>query len=118
MSNFKKTNITNEARSELHEVLALTGAEISINSLPAGEGIPFVHYHKNNEEIYSILSGKGKVIIDGEEIILTKGDWIRISPIAKRQFFADEKSTLTFVCIQVKENSLGTYTMTDAQIVK
>lgn len=118
MSNFKKTNIANEARTELHEALALTGAEISINNLPAGEGVPFVHYHKNNEEIYGILSGKGKVIIDGEEILLTKGDWIRISPIAKRQFFADEKSPLTFVCIQVKENSLDTYTMTDAQIVK
>lgn len=118
MSNFKKVHLENEARTELHETLALTGAEISINSLPAGECVPFVHFHKNNEEIYGIISGSGKVVIDSEEILLTKGDWIKISPIAKRQFFADENSPITYVCIQVKENSLDTYTMTDAKIVK
>lgn len=118
MSNFKKTNIGNEARAELHDTLALTGAEISINILPAGEGVPFVHYHKNNEEIYGILSGCGKAIIDGEETQLTAGDWVKISPLAKRQFFADANSGVSYVCIQVKENSLDTYTMTDAEIVK
>lgn len=118
MTNFKKTNIGNEARTELHEALALTGAEISINSLPAGECVPFVHCHKNNEEIYGIISGSGKAIIDGEETALTSGDWIKISPVAKRQFFANENSAITYICIQVKENSLDTYTMTDAEIIK
>lgn len=117
MSNFKKTNIRNEARAELHETLSLTGAEISINTLPAGECVPFVHCHKNNEEIYGIISGSGKAIIDAEEITLTAGDWIKISPIAKRQFFADSTSPISYVCIQVKENSLDTYTMTDAEII-
>lgn len=118
MSNFKKAHIGNEARTELHETLDLTGAEISINSLPAGECVPFVHCHKNNEEIYGIISGSGKAIIDGEEAALTEGDWIKISPVAKRQFFADENSPITYICIQVKENSLDTYTMTDAEIIK
>ncbi len=118
MSNFKKTHIVNEARTELHETLALTGAEISINTLPAGECVPFVHCHKNNEEIYGIISGNGKVIIDGEEIILAEGDWIKISSIAKRQIFADKNSSITYVCIQVKENSLDTYTMTDAELIE
>lgn len=118
MSNFKKTHIVNRARTELHETLALTGAEISINTLPASECVPFIHCHKNNEEIYGIISGNGKVIIDGEEIILAEGDWIKISPVAKRQFFADKNSSITYVCIQVKENSLDTYTMTDAEIIE
>lgn len=118
MSNFKKVHVENVARTELHETLALTGAEISINSLPAGECVPFVHYHKNNEEIYGIMSGSGKVVIDGEETVLTKGDWLRISPTAKRQFFADKNESITYICIQVKENSLDTYTMSDAEIIK
>ncbi|WP_027089659.1 cupin domain-containing protein [Thomasclavelia saccharogumia] len=118
MSNFKHTHITNEARTELHETLSLTGAEISINTLPAGECVPFVHCHKYNEEIYGIISGNGKAIIDDEEIALTAGDWIKISPAAKRQFFAGENSPITYICIQVKENSLDTYTMTDAEIIK
>ena len=114
MKNYTKTTIENESRTELHEKLALTGAEISINTLPAGANVPFVHSHKENEEIYGILSGKGKVIIDGEETELAAGDWLKIMPAAKRQFFAASDSGITFVCIQVKENSLGGFTADDA----
>ena len=114
MANYAKTNIGNEGRVELHEKLSLTGAEISINQLPAGASCPFVHSHKNNEEIYGILSGKGKAVIDNETIELTAGDWLRISPAAKRQFFASQESDITYVCIQVKENSLGGFTADDA----
>ena len=74
MSNYTKTNVSNEARTELHEALSLTGAEVSINSLPAGAGVPFVHSHKNNEEIYEIIVGKGTVIIDGDNVEITAGD--------------------------------------------
>ena len=114
MANYAKTNIGNEGRVELHEKLSLTGAEISINQLTAGASVPFVHSHKNNEEIYGILSGKGKAVIDNETIELTAGDWLRISPAAKRQFFASQESDITYVCIQVKENSLGGFTADDA----
>ena len=38
MENYTKTNISSEARVELHENLGLTGAEVSINQLPAGAG--------------------------------------------------------------------------------
>ena len=114
MANYAKTNIGNEGRVELHEKLSLTGAEISINQLPAGASVPFVHSHKNNEEIYGILSGKGKAVIDNETIELTAGYWLRISPAAKRQFFASQESDITYVCIQVKENSLGGFTADDA----
>ena len=116
MKNYTKTTIENESRTELHEKLALTGAEISINTLPAGANVPFVHSHKENEEIYGILSGKGKVIIDGEEIGLAAGDWLKIMPAAKRQLFAASDSGITFVCIQVKENSLGGFTADDAVV--
>ena len=49
MANYAKINIGSEGRVELHDKLALTGAEISVNRLPAGAGVPFVHAHKNNE---------------------------------------------------------------------
>lgn len=51
MSNYSKITVTQDARTELHDKLSLTGAEVSINNLPAGTGVPFVHSHKNNEEI-------------------------------------------------------------------
>ncbi len=118
MSNYKKVKVEKEARTELHDQLSLTGAEISINNLPAGSCVPFVHWHKQNEEIYVILSGKGKAVIDNETVELFEGDWIRISPAAKRQFFASENSDISFACIQVKENSLEQYTMEDGIIEK
>ena len=116
MANYTKTTIGKENRIELHEKLSLTGAEISLNELPAGANVPVVHSHKENEEIYVILSGNGKAIIDGEEISLSTGDWIKIAPAAKRQFFASDISGITYICIQVKENSLKHFTAEDAVI--
>ncbi len=116
MVNYTKTNVSNEGRVELHDALKLTGAEISINRLPAGAGVPFIHAHKNNEEIYGVLEGAGKAVIDGETIELAAGDWLKVAPAAKRQFSAAANTGITYVCIQVKENSLEGFTANDAVI--
>lgn len=116
MSNFCKVSIAQDARTELHDKLSLTGAEISINNLPAGTGVPFVHSHKKNEEIYVILSGRGRAVIDDETVELSAGDWVRISPTAKRQFSATSDFAINFACIQVKENSLEGYTRDDVVV--
>ena len=116
MSNYSKVSVADDPRTELHDQLGLTGAEISINHLPASAGVPFVHYHKNNEEIYIILSGKGKAVVDGEEIALAAGDIVRIAPEGKRQFSAAEDSEISYACIQVKADSLEAYTAEDAVI--
>ena len=55
-------------------------------------------------------------MIDSEEIELSAGDWLKIAPMAKRQFFAANDSELTYICIQVKENSLGGFTADDAVV--
>ncbi len=116
MKNYQKASVPQGARTELHDALGLTGAEISVNRLPAGAGVPFVHAHKQNEEIYGILEGAGKAVIDGEMVPLAAGDWLRVAPAAKRQFFAGEHSVMSFICIQVKVNSLEGYTADDAVV--
>ncbi len=105
MANFSKWNAKQDPRTELHDVLGLTGAEISINNLPAGAGVPFVHTHKKNEEIYIILSGKGSAVLDGEKVDFAAGDVIRAAD-----------SPVSWACIQVRENSLEEYTAGDAVI--
>lgn len=110
------TTAAGAGRRELHEVLGLTGAETSINTLEAGTCVPFVHVHQANEEIYGIVGGHGHALIDGECVPVAEGDWIRISPAGKRQFCAAEDSPLSFACIQVKEHSLGGYTAQDAVV--
>ena len=114
MANFKKISVEKDARTELHDKLGLTGAEISVNNLPAGAGVPFVHYHKKNEEIYFVTSGKGQAVIDGETVDLAAGDWLRVAPKARRQFSAAVDEGISFICIQVRENSLEEYTADDA----
>ena len=116
MSGYSKVNVGKEGRVELHDKLSLTGAEVSINRLPAGAGVPFVHSHKENEEIYGILDGKGEAVIDGENVDLSAGDWMRVAPAAERQFSAAPDSSITYVCIQVKAGSLGGFTADDAVI--
>lgn len=116
MTNFSKISVAQDARTELHDKLSLTGAEVSINNLPAGGSVPFVHSHKKNEEIYVVLAGKGKAVIDGEDVELAAGDWVRIAPAGKRQFFAAADEAISFACIQVKAGSLEGYTMEDAVV--
>ena len=60
MANYSKTSVADAARAELHDQLGLTGAEVSINILPAGASVPFVHSHKENEEIYAVLEARAR----------------------------------------------------------
>ena len=71
---------------------------------------------KKMKKSMEFFSGNGKAIIDGEEISLSTGDWLKIAPAAKRQFFASDISGITYICIQVKENSLEHFTAEDAVI--
>lgn len=103
-------------RSEFREQLGLMGAEASVNILSAGGCVPFVHSHKENEEIYVIIAGKGTLKIDGRVVEVKNGDVIKIASQRKRQFMASEDTALSYVRIQVKTGSLTKYTQTDAVI--
>lgn len=63
MKNYSITHLNNLSRSELHYLLSLINAEISINILLASSNVLFIHSHKENEEIYEIIDEKAKVII-------------------------------------------------------
>ena len=117
MKNYQKVNVpVGEARAELLNSLNLTGAEVSINNLPAGAGVPFIHSHQQNEEIYAVLSGRGTMMIDGETVELQAGDWLRVAPAGERQLSAATDSAICVICIQVKAGSLEGFTMTDAVV--
>ena len=105
-------------RSELHDLLHLTGAEVSYNVLPAGAGVPFVHRHTQNEEIYFILEVEGTLYIDGEELPLKAGDVFRIDPQGERCLRAADGDAMRFICIQAKAGSLEGFTMNDAALTQ
>ncbi len=94
------------------ENLELTGCEVSLNRLPAGKGIPFVHAHKRNEELYIVLRGNGTFFVDGEEFPIQEGSLIRVAPAGERAFKAGSED-LYFFCIQTEAGSLTQATLED-----
>ena len=118
MSQYKLANVSFEGRTELHDLLGLTGAEVSINTLPGGVSVPFVHRHTQNEELYIVLEGQGLLYIDGEELPLKKGDCFRIDPQGARCISAAADSAITYICVQTKANSLEGFTMTDGTLTE
>lgn len=116
MANYKLASLGDIkalGRVTLHNELALTGSEVSINELPAGVSVPFVHSHQQNEEVYLILSGRGQFYLDGDELAVSEGDVLRVDPAARRCLKADASSALRFVCIQTRANSLTQFTEND-----
>ncbi len=103
-------------RVTLKDELALTGSEISVNELPAGASVPFVHSHKRNEEVYIILKGKGQFFIDGEEFEVEEGSVIRVDPAGARCLRADGRTPIRYICVQTEANSLVQFTRDDGVI--
>ena len=112
-ANFAKLSLEAAPRTELHDALGLTGCEVSVNALPAGAAVPFVHKHVKNEEVYGVLEGKGELYIDGEVVEIKAGDWFRISPEGHRAIRAAADEGIRFICIQTKAGSLEGFTMAD-----
>lgn len=116
VKNYKHATVANPfepGRTTLHDLLALTGAEVSINTLPAGAALPSVHAHRQNEEVYVVLQGSGLFYVDGEELAVGPGSVIRIDPAGARSVKASASSPLTYLCIQTKAGSLTQHTKTD-----
>lgn len=92
--------------------LGLTGCEVSLNRLPAGKGMPFVHAHQKNEELYIVLGGSGTFFADGDEFPIQEGSLVRAAPKCERAFKAGSED-LYFICIQAEAGTLTQATLED-----
>lgn len=105
-----------EGKQFVKDATGATSCEISFGSLPSGTAVPFFHSHKMNEENYIILSGAGKFQVDDEVFDIAEGSVIRVSTNCDRNLKCTSAEPMTYICIQAKADSLGGYTMTDAEI--
>lgn len=101
----------------LKEHLGTTGVEMSLGSLAPGRGIPFLHKHKQNEEVYFIVSGKGQIQIDGDVTEVAEGSVIRISPDGSRTLRNTGDAPLVYAVFQATQGSLSQWTSTDGIVV-
>ena len=111
-------DIQAKGRVTLHNELALTGSEISINELPPGVSVPFVHSHKRNEEVYIVVKGKGRFYVDGDEFEVAEGSVVRVDPAGQRCITADSQSSIRHICIQTEAKSLVQFTEGDGVILE
>jgi len=94
------------------ETLGLTSCEISLNLVKAGQGMPFLHAHNQNEEVYIVVAGDGVFHLDGQELPITEGDVVRVSPSAARGYRAGDHG-MHLICVQAKAGSLEQATRGD-----
>ena len=84
----------------LRTLLGSEGLEISLNVVPPGKGIPFLHRHQQNDEVYVVVGGRGQFLVDGECIDVAEGSVLRLSPAAARAWRNNSEAPLYFLCIQ------------------
>ena len=120
-NNYQATSVGDiqaKGRVTLHNELALTGSEVSINELPPGVSVPFVHSHKRNEEVYIVVKGKGRFYVDGDEFEVAEGSVIRVDPAGQRCITADSQRPIRYICIQTEAKSLVQFTEADGVILE
>ena len=64
---------------------------------PGKSSLP--HILRSSSEVYYILSGKGKVVIDGVTQAVETGDLVFIPAGARQELQNDSSAPITFLCI-------------------
>ena len=88
--------------STIRSLLDRTNAPVAHQSLaeatlPAGAGTTR-HHHKEMEEIYFVLEGRGTMELDGARREVGPGDAVLIPPGARHQISASDAGELRFLC--------------------
>ena len=91
----------------LQKLLGLTSMEASLGVMPAGAGLPFLHRHREHEELYVIIRGRGQFQVDGETLDVREGTVLRVSPEGARTWRNNSTEDLVYMCIQAKAGSVA-----------
>ena len=90
----------------LRSLLGSAGMEMSRYVVPPAKGIPFLHRHRENDEVYVVVGGRGQFLVDGECIDVREGSVLRLSPQAARAWRNDPDASLYFLCLQYRADSV------------
>lgn len=93
-----------------------TGAEVSFQVFEPGTGVPFLHTHKNHEELYIFIKGKGEFQVDGKVFAIAEGSIVRVAPACKRTLRNTGDVPMIMICTQYKVNSFNEDDAHDGEI--
>lgn len=81
-------------------------------------GYAVFHAHKQNEETYIILSGKGDFQVDDQCFPIQSGSVVRVAPEGSRSMRNTANEPMHYIVVQAKQHSLEQFTFTDATILE
>lgn len=85
-TNYQDVEPISEAMHFLREPLECKKLGVTVVDCdPGWTGMEHDHAEEGHEEVYLLVEGNATVAIEGEEVELTEGDAVRISPDATRQ---------------------------------
>ena len=89
------------------------GPEIkfSFQVFQPGQETGFLHSHKEHEELYFFLGGKGEFQVDGIVFPVEEGSVVRVAPAGKRSVRNNGAEPLVMLCVQYRA---ATFTAEDA----
>lgn len=93
------------------QALGATGAEFSIQVFAPGQETGFLHTHRNHEELYFFLAGKGEFQVDGKVFAVEEGSVVRVAPAGRRSVRNNGDQPLVMLCVQYRAD---TFTAEDA----
>jgi mannose-6-phosphate isomerase-like protein (cupin superfamily) len=97
--------------------LRLTGMEISMGSIPPKRGTNFTHRHRENEEVYIFVKGRGQMMVDGQVLEVGEGTAVRVGRDGARAWRNTGDEPLHYIVIQAKAETLANGTITDGVVV-
>lgn len=97
--------------------LGATGSEFSFQVFQPGTESGFLHTHKNHEELYFFLSGKGEFQVDGEVFPIAEGSVVRVNPAGKRSVRNNGTTPLVMLCVQYRGNTFSSEDAADGVIL-
>jgi uncharacterized cupin superfamily protein len=122
MADYSKTNLREvEDFAESHgfgdhqearfarETLGCEQVGISLQRVKPGQRQGFGHRHAEDEEVYVVLSGSGRLKLDDELVELCPMDAVRVAPEVARSFEAGDEG--------LELIAFGTHREDDAEVV-
>lgn len=97
--------------------LQATGAEFSFQLFAPGTETGFLHTHKNHEELYFFLSGKGEFQVDGKIFPIGEGSVVRVAPAGARSVRNNGTEPLVMLCVQYRGATFTAEDATDGNIL-
>ena len=99
------------------QAIGATGGEFSFQVFAPGQETGFLHTHKNHEELYFFLKGKGEFQVDGDVFPVEEGSVVRVAPEGRRSVRNNSTEPLVMLCVQYRGNTFTKEDATDGDIL-